>query len=175
MMPLPSGLSWRISRQASTPLPSGRRTSMMTTSGCSRCVSLTAAATLPASPTTLMPGRRFRRERKPSRTTSWSSTIRTRRTLSVMAASLSAYRDFHHHLGASAQHAGHGQATAEGLHPLVHIPHTSLSRRCRQARVKADTVVPNGKPQDTVAAGQAHLDAGGPGVLLNVGQGLLGD
>ncbi len=70
MMTFASGRDWRISRQASTPLPSGRRTSMITTSGSRRAASSTASATLPASPTTVMPRRRFRRERSPSLTTS---------------------------------------------------------------------------------------------------------
>ena len=55
MITLISGSTSRIERQASTPLPSGRRTSMITTSGFVRAAASIASATVPASPTTVIP------------------------------------------------------------------------------------------------------------------------
>src|SRR4029077_21185873 len=52
------------------------RTSMITTSGLRRSASETAVAPSAASPTTRMCGARESDSRRPSRTTSWSSTIR---------------------------------------------------------------------------------------------------
>ena len=73
-----SGRASRIARQASTPLPSGRRTSMITTSGLAFAAASMASAIVPASPTTAMSSRRDSIVRKPSRTTSWSSHNSTR-------------------------------------------------------------------------------------------------
>src|SRR5919197_1369903 len=52
------------------------RTSMITTSGLRRSASATALAPSAASPMTRMCGARERERRSPSRTTSWSSTMR---------------------------------------------------------------------------------------------------
>ena len=61
---------------ASSPSMPGMRTSMITTSGLRRSASATALAPSEASPTTRMCGARESESRRPSRTTSWSSTIR---------------------------------------------------------------------------------------------------
>jgi hypothetical protein len=61
---------------ASSPSIPGIRTSMITTSGRRRSVSATALAPSAASPITRMCGARDNDSRKPSRTTSWSSTIK---------------------------------------------------------------------------------------------------
>src|SRR6266550_1781286 len=61
---------------ASSPSIPGMRTSMITTSGFRRSVSATAVAPSEASPTTRMCGARESDRRRPSRTTSWSSTIK---------------------------------------------------------------------------------------------------
>src|SRR5438045_8327213 len=61
---------------ASSPSIPGMRTSMITTSGRRRSASATAAAPSAASPITRMCGARESDRRRPSRTTSWSSTIR---------------------------------------------------------------------------------------------------
>src|SRR2546423_12594520 len=61
---------------ASSPSIPGMRTSMITTSGLRRSVSATAVAPSEASPTTRMCGARESDRRRPSRTTSWSSTIK---------------------------------------------------------------------------------------------------
>ncbi len=73
---LTSGNSDRISRQISTPDPSGSRTSSTTTSGESKPTRRSASAELPASPTTSKSGSASRRARKPFLTISWSSTRR---------------------------------------------------------------------------------------------------
>ncbi len=78
MITFVSGRASRIARHASTPEPSGRRTSMITTSGLARAAASIDSATLPASPTTLIPAWRLIKPRSPSRTTSWSSQISTR-------------------------------------------------------------------------------------------------
>ena len=54
----------------------GMRTSMITTLGRRRSASATAASPSAASPITRMCGARLSDSRSPSRTTSWSSTIR---------------------------------------------------------------------------------------------------
>src|SRR2546430_8383537 len=61
---------------ASSPSMPGIRTSMITTSGRRRSASATADSPSAASPITRMCGARERERRRPSRTTSWSSTIR---------------------------------------------------------------------------------------------------
>src|SRR3954452_21578982 len=61
---------------ASSPSIPGMRTSMITTSGLRRSASETAVAPSAASPTTRMCGARESDSRRPSRTTSWPSTIR---------------------------------------------------------------------------------------------------
>src|SRR5580765_2964651 len=61
---------------ASRPSSPGMRTSMITTFGLRRSARSIAALPSPASPTTRMCGARERERRSPSRTTSWSSTIR---------------------------------------------------------------------------------------------------
>src|SRR5919106_1093684 len=71
-----SGASWTIFFVASRPSMPGMRTSITTTSGRRRLVISTAPAPSDASPTTRMRGDRDSDSRSPSRTTSWSSTIR---------------------------------------------------------------------------------------------------
>ncbi len=64
-----SGWSALIRRQASTPLLSGRRTSISTTSGRTRPARATASAAVSASPTTRIPGAWSSSVRSPIRTT----------------------------------------------------------------------------------------------------------
>ena len=68
----------RISRVASMPLPSIRRTSITTTSGRVRSASSIASRTDPASPETTMSSAAWSKALTPLLTTSWSSTSRTR-------------------------------------------------------------------------------------------------
>ncbi len=71
----------RISRHASTPFPSGRRTSITTISGVSKPTRRMASSTEPASPTTVMSGSASSIAFTPWRTTSWSSTSSIRNAL----------------------------------------------------------------------------------------------
>ena len=73
------GSSARISRQASIPEPSGRRTSMTTRSGWYLRAPSSASSTVPASATTWNRSRRSSSATRPWRTTSWSSTTSRRR------------------------------------------------------------------------------------------------
>ena len=74
-----AGLLARISRVASMPEPSARRTSITTTSGRARSASSMASRTDPASPATTMSSVALRIAAIPLRTTSWSSTSITLR------------------------------------------------------------------------------------------------
>ena len=65
-----SGIWDRTSRQTSIPLPSGRRTSRMATSGWIGGIRARASATVPASPTTEMSFDSSSSDRRPVRTTS---------------------------------------------------------------------------------------------------------
>jgi hypothetical protein len=67
-----------MSRQASMPLPSGKRTSMRTTSGFNRRAPSMASAMVPTSATICTPRCRPNIVIKPRRTTLWSSTISNR-------------------------------------------------------------------------------------------------
>jgi hypothetical protein len=68
----------RMSRVASTPLPSPRRTSITITSGWARSAAATASAAEVASAQTTTPSAASSSARMPPRTTSWSSTSMTR-------------------------------------------------------------------------------------------------
>jgi hypothetical protein len=70
-------LVFRNARVASSPLPSGRRRSMITTSGCSAPASRIASAAVEASPTTSNWRSRSNACRSPRRIRSWSSTSST--------------------------------------------------------------------------------------------------
>ncbi len=65
-----SGSRDRISRQTSTPLPSGSRTSRTATSGWTAGIRVSASAAVPASPTTSMSSSTESRSCTPLRTTS---------------------------------------------------------------------------------------------------------
>src|SRR5215207_8796289 len=72
------GRAARMSRVASMPEPSWRRTSMTMTSGRAWAATATASRTEPASAHTTTSSASLRSSRMPSRTTSWSSTSMTR-------------------------------------------------------------------------------------------------
>lgn len=76
MMHAVSGSIERISRQTSTPVPSGSCTSNTATWGRVARIRATACAAVAASPTTSIPSA-SNKARKPCRTTSWSSTRNT--------------------------------------------------------------------------------------------------
>src|SRR5919109_1202464 len=73
-----SGCPERISRHASTPLPSGSRTSRMATSGLVGGTRISACSTVEASPTTSRSSSPSSSSRSPRRTISWSSSRNTR-------------------------------------------------------------------------------------------------
>ena len=81
----------RISRVASMPLPSARRTSMTTTSGRVRSAWAIASTTVPASATTVMSSFALMSALTPSRTTSWSSTRRMRSLLVAIGAIVASF------------------------------------------------------------------------------------
>src|SRR5262252_155627 len=78
MSTLVSGLCARISRVASIPLPSARRTSITITSGRARSAWTMASLTVPASATTRTSPAASSMVLRPLRTTSWSSTSMSR-------------------------------------------------------------------------------------------------
>src|SRR5664280_412578 len=80
MMTRMAGFSARISRVASIPEPSGRRISKITRAGRYVLAASIACAAVPAWATTEKAARRSSSATSPSRTTSWSSTTRIRRT-----------------------------------------------------------------------------------------------
>src|SRR5690606_1952884 len=83
----------RRSRQRSTPLPSGSRTSRIATSGFRAGTLASADSTVPASPAISMSGSASSRAATPRRTTSWSSTRNTRIMLRAYLACVSGGSD----------------------------------------------------------------------------------
>jgi len=79
----------RIAAAASGPVPSGRRKSRRITSGLSSAVACTQSATVPTLPTTCRSAWALIRAARPSATTRWSSTIRTRVAASPSSPGLS--------------------------------------------------------------------------------------
>ena len=77
MMQRVSGRLDRISRQTSTPLPSGNRASKMATSGRTAGIRWRASRAVAASPTTVMSVVVSSRSINPRRTISWSSSKNT--------------------------------------------------------------------------------------------------
>src|SRR6266550_422587 len=75
---LVSGRTWRIPVAASAPVPSVSRKSIKTRSGVSSAARTIESATEPACPTTVMSFWSLIRAARPSATTWWSSTMRTR-------------------------------------------------------------------------------------------------
>src|SRR3990172_4601087 len=176
MMTFVSGRSSRISRQASTPLPSGRQMSMITTSGWAWRAILTASWAVPASPTTAKPGRRSRSVRRPMRTTSWSSTMRMLTVPSGMALfSHAAQGEFDPHLGAAPGDALHGEAGAEATGALLHVAEAAPVGRPLRSGIEADAVVGDLQPDGTGSCGQTDTKGGGLGVTGHVAHRLLGD
>src|SRR6266542_580654 len=77
------GTAERISRHASTPLPSGKRTSSTTTSGCHFCAASSASATVPTASTRKKRLSVFNSAHSPSCTSCRSSTTRMRVRCSI--------------------------------------------------------------------------------------------
>src|SRR3989304_5152680 len=176
MMTFVSGRSSRISRQASTPLPSGRRMSMITTSGWAWRAILTASWAVPASPTTAKPGRRSRSVRRPMRTTSWSSTMRMLTVApGIGLFSHVAQGKFEPHLGAASRHALHGEAGAQAAGALLHVAEAAPVAGPFGVRVEANAIVGDLQPHRMGSRRQLHAERGRLGVPGHVAQRLLSD
>src|SRR5581483_3846547 len=164
-----SGRVSRISRQASTPLPSGSRTSITTTSGFSLAATATASATLPASATTDMPGRRSSSARKPSRTTSWSSTSITRISSAIHPPKRYAHGDRR----AEAALTGDLQDAAELYGPVPHIRNAATGVESRH--IGSNPIIAHDQDQSIIRNADFQTDPAGQRVLSHVGQTLFGD
>src|SRR6185436_17072244 len=149
------GNSARISRQASIPEPSGRRTSMTMMSGSKRRAASIDSATVPASATTWNPGRRSRRATRPWRTTSWSSTTSSRswRGGAVPSGPVTRFPSSSRRVFRLAPHrhrdddsrpppgASKLEATAERSRTIAHVGNPVVTSRDGRRRIEADTVV----------------------------------
>src|SRR4051794_10468231 len=164
-----AGRRRRSSRIAPTPSRRGMTRSMRITSGLRRSASRTAASPSPASPTISMPSCSARNVRRPSRTTSWSSTTST-----LMA--LSATRRLQAHGGAASRRGVDAQPPAESPRSLLHRRQPEPPRaQLGVARVEAGAVVGDLEDEATVARAEPHRDACRGGVPQRVVQRLLGD
>ena len=158
------GSSARISRHASTPEPSGSRTSMTTMSGLWRRACSSDSSTVPASATTWKFGRRSSSATSPCRTTSWSSTTSSRSGRSAEPGAggrSAALASGSTAIGRSSVivtlHRGGGKvkvmrvpdpgalrisrSAADGLGPRPHVAEAMVARPEVDGRIEADAVV----------------------------------
>src|SRR5262245_34022214 len=141
---------------------------MSTTSGRRRCAAATASSPSSASPTTSMPCCRSRNARRPSRTTAWSSTTRTRIG--------SAPTDLEAHRRAGARRGADVEPPTEALGALLHRRQPEPARAQHGDRgVEADAVVRDLEHDAAVVAVQPDCHVPGLRVAQSVLQGLLGD
>src|SRR5213594_2245020 len=152
MMTLVSGRASRMVRQASTPLPSGSRMSMTMTSGFALAAVSMASAVVPASPTTSMSLWRPISVRRPSRTTSWSSTSITR--ICGSAIRFLHRRQLHAYLRPAARLALNPERAADGERALAHVVQ-SVAARAR-LEVEADAVVRDEQDDAAVLLEEMH-------------------
>src|SRR5919109_4701858 len=158
MMTLVSGRAARISRVASIPLPSSKRTSMTTTSGRTEAATSTASWTPPASPATTMPPAASNRARSPWRTTSWSSTSMTRIGWSLITSSVAASeRDPESHGRPPAGSGFDVEASADGLGPSPEVPQAAPASGSG-VRVEAGAVVLDDESQRIPVSAELHRD-----------------
>src|SRR6478735_377113 len=182
-MPM-SALTVRSWRTRSSPVPSGRRTSVTTMSGWCRWDMANPSATEPASATTVKSDVRSKARASPWRISSWSSTRSTESTrVSVMESlSLSArqqvgvltdrHRDSSPLRPLMSVSFLDPQLRADALRALTHDPE-SVGVRTAGAQprpVVLDRDVGEGGPDPAV-----HPQVLGGGVLAGVGHGLLRD
>src|SRR3990172_476304 len=176
MITLVAGSFSLISRQASTPLPSGSRMSMTTTSGCDCSAIVTDSATVPASATTRKFGRRSSSVRSPMRTTSWSSTISILTLVSCIP--LSSHFDRRHldpDAGAPAPLGVNHQVRPDGPRPVAHVADPLLLPRPVLRYLEADAVVFYLQPHRPAFPRKSHSHRRGHGVPAHVVQRLLRD
>src|SRR4026209_2934598 len=146
MMTFVSGRVSRIVRHASTPLPSGGRTSMRITTGFALAAVSIASAVVPASPTTTMSFCRPINVRSPSRTTSRSSTSITRTCGSAIP--LLQRRQLQAYSRPLAGLTFHTERAADRERALAHVVQ-AVSARGR-LEIEADAVVGDLQDDSTV-------------------------
>src|SRR5215210_4689017 len=166
------GLLARTVFAASSPLPSGSRTSKMVTSGDCSATTLSASATVPASPTTVKSPVRSKARRRPSRISSWSSTRTTVMATPDTLARVPSVTDRHEDLRAALLTMADQQLSADPCCPLMHHfqPETVQPRGAEAVAVVLD---PQRRVRRVDPAGDPQVL--GVGVLARVGDGLLGD
>src|SRR5256885_9252093 len=127
----------------------------------------------PASATTSMSGSWPSMARRPTRTTLWSSTMRTR-IFSGITQVLEA--DGHLDGGSLSRMALQAEAP-EQRRPLAHPHQTEVTGLAAGGGlgIEPRPVVGHHHGDGPFPVGEAHLDATGPGVLDGVGEGLVAD
>src|SRR5712691_6555513 len=171
---LVSGCVARISRQASTPLPSGNRTSISTMSGFSRFAALIASDTVGASPATSMPAS-VSTERSPARTISWSSTSSTRigrPSSGVMVCTL--VRDIQDNRCTLARRGSDLELSPSLSRAALHIVQSAGVSPCRTG-IESHAVVPDFETYAGIRAMERQLAMFGVRMPQGVAQGLAGD
>src|SRR2546421_4749583 len=144
---------------------------MSTTSGCKRAVSSTAAATVPASPTTSMPAWRLNNVCRPSRTTLWSSTIINRIGLDSGGFIQLTGGDFDRDARAFARRGQDFAACAQFARPRGNIsqPMTAAGGR---PLFKTHSIVEDFQPHAAVLSFQCYHSALRAGMPQTVGHGF---
>src|SRR5678816_4080872 len=167
-----SRLIWRV---ASTPPMRGMLTSMRITSGINVLVFSTASIPSWASPTTLISSFVLRIAARPSRTTRWSSAIRTL-IFSIVRALLLAERHFDDNRGAASLFRIDPRFSPDELRPLDNAAYAEVIPFLRIVKdlfhVESDAVIRDRDFQCIKTDDQAHGDAVGFGVLDDVAQGF---
>src|SRR5437879_5521185 len=169
-----SSCDLRSCRHASNPLPSGNRTSMSTTSGCRRAASSTAAAAVPASPTTSMPAWRLNKVCSPRRTTLWSSTISKRINLDSSSLIKPAGGHLNQEARALARRGKDFAARADFVRPRGDVPQAVAAAR-GGLLFKARSIVLDLQPHALVLFFQGNNRALRPGVPQTVAHGFARD
>src|SRR5262245_1999005 len=145
------GTRCRSARIAATPSSSGMTRSIRTTSGCSSAARASPSAPSPASPAISIPSCRSRKLRKPSRTTAWSSTIRTR--IGSGMRGLEVYRRPRALCGADLEPG------AEALRPFLHRREPEPTRsHLGRVGIETDAVVFDVEDEPSVVGTQPHDD-----------------
>src|SRR2546423_3214130 len=164
------GTRRRSSSIAATPSRFGMTRSIRTTPGSRRSASRTASWPSAASPTTSRPSCRPRNVRSPSRTTPWSSAIRTRIGSAPGTVHLEA------HGRPRTRRRADLEPAADALGALLHRGQPQVRRtQAGRTGIEADAVVRDLEPEEPVLAGEPHDDPRGVGVAERVLERLLGD
>src|SRR5436190_1330573 len=167
MITLVSGRASRMVRHASTPLPSGNRMSMTMTSGLVLAAVSIASAVVAASPTTSISLWRPISVRRPSRTTSWSSTSITRVCVSAIPLHYRR-RQLEAYSRAAAGLALNAKRAADGERALAHVVQPVAGRTLLE--VKADAVVRDQQDDAAVLVEETHRRVARASVARDVPQ-----